>query len=125
MRLFLSTCRIQGRLESFSALRLAFSRVFWLILFSLARLGTSLCSDSAAAGLRSLSGYPEQFPPTLVVLRKLTDGCKGAALVGMEPAEVEFLAEKELITVVPNFSENKLYLISVGGTLFTQLPALV
>lgn len=31
----------------------------------------------------------------------------------MEPAEVEFLAEKELVTVVPNFSENRLYLISV------------
>ncbi|CAI8016186.1 DNA replication complex GINS protein PSF2 [Geodia barretti] len=30
----------------------------------------------------------------------------------MEPAEVEFLAEKEQITIVPNFSENKLYLIS-------------
>ena len=36
----------------------------------------------------------------------------------MEPAEVEFLAEKEQITIVPNFSENKLYLISVGVTLY-------
>lgn len=35
----------------------------------------------------------------------------------MEPAEVEFLAEKELVTVVPNFSENKLYLISVWDLL--------
>lgn len=37
---------------------------------------------------------------------------------GMEPAEVEFLAEKEQITIVPNFSENKLYLISVGFTVY-------
>lgn len=35
----------------------------------------------------------------------------------MEPAEVEFLAEKELVTVVPNISENKLYLISVWDLL--------
>ena len=31
----------------------------------------------------------------------------------MEPPEVEFLAEKELVTITPNFSENKLCLISV------------
>lgn len=30
----------------------------------------------------------------------------------MDPAEVEFLAEKELVTIIPNFSHNKLYLIS-------------
>ncbi|XP_054713802.1 DNA replication complex GINS protein PSF2-like [Uloborus diversus] len=29
----------------------------------------------------------------------------------MEPSEIEFLAEKELITVIPNFSHGKLYLI--------------
>ena len=32
----------------------------------------------------------------------------------MEPAEVEFLAEKELVTITPNFSENKICLISVS-----------
>ena len=31
----------------------------------------------------------------------------------MDPAEVQFLAEKELVTIVPNFSENKLSLLSV------------
>jgi len=30
----------------------------------------------------------------------------------MDPTEVEFLAEKELITVVPNFSLDKIYLIA-------------
>lgn len=30
----------------------------------------------------------------------------------MEPSEVEFLAEKEIVTVIPNFSENKIALIS-------------
>lgn len=32
----------------------------------------------------------------------------------MDPAEVEFLAEKELVTIIPNFSESKLFLISVS-----------
>ena len=31
----------------------------------------------------------------------------------MEAGEVEFLAEKELVTITPNFSENKITLISV------------
>jgi len=31
----------------------------------------------------------------------------------MDPSEVEFLAEKELVTITPNFSENKICLISV------------
>lgn len=33
----------------------------------------------------------------------------------MEPAEVEFLAEKELVTIVPNFSLDRIHLIGVGG----------
>lgn len=33
----------------------------------------------------------------------------------MEPNEVEFLAEKELINIVPNFSENKITLLTVEG----------
>ena len=37
-----------------------------------------------------------------------------AAIGWMEPNEVEFIAEKELVTVVPNFSESKLSLISVS-----------
>jgi len=32
----------------------------------------------------------------------------------MEPSEVEFLAEKELISIVPNFSQDKIYLIGVS-----------
>ena len=32
----------------------------------------------------------------------------------MDPAEVEFLAEKELIAIVPNFSQDKIYLIGVS-----------
>lgn len=32
----------------------------------------------------------------------------------MEPLEVEFFAEKEEITIIPNFSENKICLISVS-----------
>lgn len=32
----------------------------------------------------------------------------------MEPSEVEFLAENELVTIIPNFSEDKISLISVG-----------
>ena len=31
----------------------------------------------------------------------------------MDPAEVEFLAEKETVTVVPNFAQDKIYLIEV------------
>ena len=31
----------------------------------------------------------------------------------MEAGEIEFLAEKELVTITPNFSENKMTLISV------------
>ncbi|ESO82760.1 hypothetical protein LOTGIDRAFT_184530 [Lottia gigantea] len=30
----------------------------------------------------------------------------------MDPSEVEFLAEKDLVTVVPNFAQDKIYLIS-------------
>ena len=34
----------------------------------------------------------------------------------MDLAEAEFLAEKQLVTIIPNFSENKLSLISVRAT---------
>lgn len=30
----------------------------------------------------------------------------------MDPSEVEFLAEKEMVTIIPNFSHDKFYLIS-------------
>lgn len=33
----------------------------------------------------------------------------------MDPAEVEFLAEQELVTIIPNFSLDRIYLIGVGG----------
>ena len=32
----------------------------------------------------------------------------------MDTAEVEFFAEKELIAIVPNFSQDKIYLIGVS-----------
>ena len=32
----------------------------------------------------------------------------------MDPAEVEFLAEKELVKIIPNFSLDKIYLIGVS-----------
>ena len=31
----------------------------------------------------------------------------------MDPSEVEFIAEKEKISILTNFSENKIYLIGV------------
>ena len=37
----------------------------------------------------------------------------------MDPAQVEFLAEKEPIQILPNFTEDKLYLISVSIVVFT------
>ncbi|XP_004600886.1 DNA replication complex GINS protein PSF2 isoform X3 [Sorex araneus] len=40
----------------------------------------------------------------------------------MDVAEVEFLAEKELVTIIPNFSLDKIYLI--GGELGPFLPGL-
>lgn len=42
----------------------------------------------------------------------------GRLLFNMDAAEVEFLAEKELVTIIPNFSLDKIYLIGVsqGGT---------
>ncbi|XP_063610116.1 probable DNA replication complex GINS protein PSF2 [Penaeus indicus] len=44
----------------------------------------------------------------------------------MDAAEVEFLAEKSLITIVPNFSQEKLYLISGDVGPFTPgLPVQV
>ena len=36
----------------------------------------------------------------------------------MDPSEVEFLAEKEEIDIVPNFSQDKIYLIGVSMTHF-------
>ncbi|XP_043937692.1 DNA replication complex GINS protein PSF2 [Protopterus annectens] len=40
----------------------------------------------------------------------------------MDPSEVEFLAEKEMITIIPNFSLDKIYLI--GGDLGPFNPGL-
>ncbi|KAJ8249242.1 hypothetical protein GJAV_G00232700 [Gymnothorax javanicus] len=40
----------------------------------------------------------------------------------MDPSEVEFLAEKEMVTIVPNFSLDKIYLI--GGDLGPFNPGL-
>ena len=37
----------------------------------------------------------------------------------MDPAEVEFLAEHETVTILPNFQEKKLYFLTV--TLFKSL----
>ncbi|XP_013779274.1 DNA replication complex GINS protein PSF2-like [Limulus polyphemus] len=44
----------------------------------------------------------------------------------MSPAEVEFLAEKELVTIFPNFSHGKIYLISGDvGPFVPSLPVQV
>ncbi|XP_048825306.1 DNA replication complex GINS protein PSF2 [Brienomyrus brachyistius] len=40
----------------------------------------------------------------------------------MDPSEVEFLAEKEMVTIIPNFSLDKMYLI--GGDLGPLNPGL-
>lgn len=40
----------------------------------------------------------------------------------MDPAEVEFLAEKQVVTVVPNFAQDKIYLI--GGDIGPFNPSL-
>ena len=39
----------------------------------------------------------------------------------MDPAEVEFIAEKEIITIVPNFTLDKIYLISVSNVALSLL----
>lgn len=39
----------------------------------------------------------------------------------MDPAEVEFIAEKEMITIVPNFTLDKIYLISVSNVALSLL----
>lgn len=58
---------------------------------------------------KGAGGIPRITP---VIFRNLGSADAAGAIV-MEPAEVEFLAEKELVTITPNFSENKLCLISV------------
>lgn len=40
----------------------------------------------------------------------------------MDPSEVEFLAEKELVKIVPNFSLDKIYLIGVSAVIFAHQP---
>ena len=41
----------------------------------------------------------------------------------MDPAEVEFLAEKETVTVVPNFAQDKIYLIGVCSYKYEMVSA--
>ena len=38
---------------------------------------------------------------------------RGWCKMTMDPAEVEFLAEKEPITIIPNFSQDRIYLVGV------------
>ena len=38
----------------------------------------------------------------------------------MDPLEVEFLAEKEMVKIIPNFSLDKIYLIGVSLSLRVQ-----
>ena len=40
----------------------------------------------------------------------------------MDPSEVEYLAEKELVQIVPNFSQDRLYLI--GGEFGPFIPSM-
>lgn len=40
----------------------------------------------------------------------------------MDPSEVEFLAEKEVVKIIPNFSLDKVYLIGVSNAaLYVQV----
>ena len=42
----------------------------------------------------------------------------------MDPSEVEFLAEKEEIAIVPNFSQDQIHLIGVRFLFRTNILAL-
>ena len=42
--------------------------------------------------------------------------------IAMDPSEVEFLAEKELVQIVPNFSQDRIYLI--GGDFGPFIPSM-
>ena len=39
----------------------------------------------------------------------------------MDPAEVEFVAEKEIVTIIPNFKGEKMYLLSVSSTILFKV----
>jgi hypothetical protein len=39
----------------------------------------------------------------------------------MDPSEIEFLAEKELVTITPNFSLDTVFLIGVSAIMQCQI----
>ena len=40
----------------------------------------------------------------------------------MDPSEVEFLAEREMVKIVPNFTQDQIFLISVSKHLLVHIP---
>ena len=61
--------------------------------------------------------YIAHAPPTITWpcgKRRTVLFISSAGQAAMEAGEVEFLAEKELVTITPNFSENKITMISVS-----------
>lgn len=87
------------------------------------RLRREQCLYRAAAGRLPVEGRaPRGGGKEAAEARPLRRGGAGTGLGRlpfiMDAAEVEFLAEKELVTIIPNFSLDKIYLIGVsqGGT---------
>ena len=64
-------------------------------------------------GVAMLCACPGPRPPTSPPCARAC-GKGGRKRREMEAGEVEFLAEKELVTITPNFSENKITMISVS-----------
>lgn len=74
---------------------------------------------SAASGVSRISTHSKEShikhtPKKNGLLRNLIPLCQ-AFTEKMEPLEVEFFAENEEVTIIPNFSEHKLCLISVSN----------
>ena len=86
---------------------------FWLSQSRLASDTTASTRPSSLAESRTAAERSVYAPDTRPPFRPPPHNSAHYRVWDMEPAEVEFLAEKELIKIVPNFSENKLYLISV------------
>uniref|UniRef100_A0A8C4JGJ4 GINS complex subunit 2 n=1 Tax=Dromaius novaehollandiae TaxID=8790 RepID=A0A8C4JGJ4_DRONO len=80
-------------------------------------------SGALWVGLRRRSANGEGGRGTRRVRVRCRRGPPGCRAPGtMEPAEAEFLAEKELVTIVPNFSLDRIHLI--GGDLGPFNPGL-
>lgn len=60
-------------------------------------------------------GHRPRASPPVPGHRRRPLGIAPGIAAAMEPAEAEFLAEKEMVTIVPNFSLDRIHLIGVGG----------